>query len=69
MRLLSGKELCRILERKGWNLRRVSGSHYIYSKAESVVRISIPVHGNRPLKKGLLMSFLKAAELSDEDIG
>jgi predicted RNA binding protein YcfA (HicA-like mRNA interferase family) len=50
----SGKELARVAERHGWRLLRVHGSHHIYGKSGSVVRLSIPIHGNRPLKVDLL---------------
>jgi predicted RNA binding protein YcfA (HicA-like mRNA interferase family) len=50
MRSTSGNEIARVLERHGWSLLRVQGSHHIYGKSGSVVRISIPIHGNRPLK-------------------
>ncbi len=43
MKALSGKELARILERHGWNLMRVHGSHHIYGKKGSRVRLSVPV--------------------------
>jgi predicted RNA binding protein YcfA (HicA-like mRNA interferase family) len=36
-----------MIERRGWRLLRVSGSHHIYGKPGSVVRLSIPIHGNR----------------------
>jgi predicted RNA binding protein YcfA (HicA-like mRNA interferase family) len=32
------------------------------------VRLSIPIHGNKPLKIGLLRHLAKLAELSDEDL-
>ena len=35
----------------------------------SVVRLSIPIHGNRPLKLGLLRHLAKLAEISDEEMG
>jgi len=47
MKQISGKELARIVERHGWALLRVSGSHHIYGKAGSIVRLSIPLHANR----------------------
>ena len=70
MKQLSGKELVRIVERHGWTLLRVTGSHhiYIYGRSGSIVRLSIPVHGNRPLKLGLLKHLLKQAGLSEEDL-
>ncbi len=69
MKTLSGRELARVLERHGWELMRTHGSHHIYGRAGSVVRLSVPVHGNRPLKVGLLRHLMKMAELEEGDIG
>jgi predicted RNA binding protein YcfA (HicA-like mRNA interferase family) len=68
MKSVSGREFARIVERHGWNLLRVSGSHHIYGKAGSIVRLSIPIHGNKPMKAGLLHHLMKTAELSDADL-
>jgi len=68
MKTVSGKQLTRILERHGWSLLRVHGSHHIYSKPGSIVRLSVPIHGNQPLKVGLLRHLLKMAELTESDI-
>jgi predicted RNA binding protein YcfA (HicA-like mRNA interferase family) len=46
----------------------VSGSHYIFTKEGRKERISIPIHGNRPLKIGLLGSLMKIADLKEEDL-
>jgi predicted RNA binding protein YcfA (HicA-like mRNA interferase family) len=32
MKSISGKELCKIVQNKGWILRRIKGSHYIFEK-------------------------------------
>ena len=69
MKPLSGRDLARLVERHGWTLLRVSGSHHIYGKAGSVARLSIPVHGNRPLKRGLLKHLLKIVGLSEAEPG
>ncbi len=69
MRSLSGRALARLVERRGWTLLRVNGSHHIYGRPGSVVRLSIPIHGNRPLKTGLLRHLAKLAELPDDDLG
>ncbi len=66
MKALSGKELAKLLEQHGWELARVHGSHHIYHKVGSTVRISIPIHGNQPLKKGLLRHLIKMAGLERE---
>ena len=68
MKSVSGRELARIIERRGWTLLRVSGRHHIYGKAGSVVRLSIPIHGSKPLKTGLLRHLVKLAEISDDDL-
>jgi predicted RNA binding protein YcfA (HicA-like mRNA interferase family) len=42
MTSLSGRDFARVIERHGWRLLRVNGSHHIYGKPGSVVRLSIP---------------------------
>jgi predicted RNA binding protein YcfA (HicA-like mRNA interferase family) len=68
MKQVSGKELARIVERRGWVQLRVTGSHRIYGRQGSIVRLSIPVHGNKPLKVGLLRYLMKQAGLREEDL-
>jgi predicted RNA binding protein YcfA (HicA-like mRNA interferase family) len=63
-----GRTLCKILERQGWTLKRITGSHHIYSKEGIDAILSIPVHGNRDLPKGTLKSILKDADLTEEDL-
>ena len=46
----------------------MNGSHHIYGKPGSVVRLSIPIHGNKALKTGLLRNLLKAAEIDEGEI-
>lgn len=64
MKSLSGKEFARLLERNGWSLRRINGSHHIYGKEGTQVRISVPIHGNDALKLGLQRHLFKLAGLS-----
>jgi len=68
MKSLSGREFARLIEQRGWRLLRVSGSHHIYGKPGSVVRLSVPIHSNRPLKTGLLRHLAKHAEIADDDL-
>lgn len=65
MKSIGGKDFARILERNGWELRRINGSHHIYTKAGHPARISVPIHGNQALKAGLLRYLLKLAEIPD----
>jgi len=66
MKSLSGRDFARLIEQRGWKLLRVAGSHRIYGKSGSVVRLSIPIHGNRPLKIGLLRHLAKLADVEHE---
>lgn len=68
MKIVSGKDFIRVLERHGWRRMRIHGSHHIYAKAGHDERISVPVHGNQPLKLGLLKHFLKVAGISEEEL-
>lgn len=68
MKSISGKEFCKILEKKGWILRRIHGSHHIYTKTSINYRISVPIHGNQSLKLGLLKHLLKIANIDEDDL-
>lgn len=68
MKAVSGKTLCRVLEKYDWSLLRIQGSHHIYGKPGETVRISVPVHGNDSLKSGLLHHLLNLAGLTEADI-
>ncbi len=68
MRSVSGRELIKALERHGWTLLRVQGSHHIYGKAGSNVRLSVPVHGKQALKTGLLRHLMKLAGITEMDL-
>lgn len=65
---VSGKEFARILERHGWSLLRVQGSHHIYGRIGSEVRLSVPIHGNQTLKTGLLRHLMKLAGITEADL-
>jgi predicted RNA binding protein YcfA (HicA-like mRNA interferase family) len=62
---MSGREFARLVERHGWVLLRIQGSHHIYGKPGSTVRLSIPIHANRQLKVGLPRHLLKMAGLPE----
>jgi predicted RNA binding protein YcfA (HicA-like mRNA interferase family) len=47
MKSISGKKLCKIVEKKGWILKKITGSHHIYEKNNENKIISIPVHRNQ----------------------
>jgi len=68
VKAVSGKALCKVIEQNGWELKRITGSHHIYSKTGIDIILVIPVHSNRDLPTGTLKSILKDAELTEEDL-
>lgn len=68
MKSISGKNLCKIVEQKGWILKKITGSHHIYEKLGENKIISIPVHKNQDLKIGTLKSLMKIAELTEDEL-
>jgi predicted RNA binding protein YcfA (HicA-like mRNA interferase family) len=67
MKRVSGKELCQALERKGWVLTRIRGSHHRYEN-EGFPPVVVPVHGNRTLKLGTQLGIMKTAGLTEDDL-
>jgi predicted RNA binding protein YcfA (HicA-like mRNA interferase family) len=67
MKPVSGKDLCKALERKGWVLTGVRGSHHKYQKAD-FPPVIVPVHGTRILKAGTQRAIMRAAGLTDADL-
>ncbi len=68
MKSISGKKLCKIVEKKGWILKKITGSHHIYENLNTNQILSIPVHRNQDLKIGTLKSIMKIAQLTEDDL-
>jgi predicted RNA binding protein YcfA (HicA-like mRNA interferase family) len=68
MKSITGSELCKLLEKKGWQLKNIKGSHHVYMKSGRRERISVPVHGNKDLKIGLLKAIMKIAEINEDEL-
>ena len=68
MKQVSDKEFIRLIQKRGWMLKRINGSHHVFTKEGQPERIVIPVHGNRPLKIGLLKHQMKIAGLVESDL-
>ena len=68
MKSISGRKFCKIVEKKGWVLRKITGSHHIYEKPGEQKIISIPVHKNQDLKIGTLKALMKIAEFKESDL-
>jgi predicted RNA binding protein YcfA (HicA-like mRNA interferase family) len=58
---VTGKHLIKLLQQNGWLLDRVEGSHHILMKGDKT--LSVPVHGNKDLGKGILHALMKQGGL------
>ncbi len=63
---VSGKEMCRIVEKLGFQKVHQAGSHVRYIHPDGR-KTTIPVHGNEELGKGLLLEILKQIKISREE--
>jgi len=68
VKAISGKRLCRLLEARGWVLKRIAGSHHVYVKEGNPARISVPVHGTTVLKLGLQRHLMKLADIDESEL-
>ena len=64
LRILSGKEVCQILEQHGFVKVRQKGSHIIMQKRSENSTITVPVPNHSSIKIGTLRSIIRQSELS-----
>ena len=68
MKPISGKQFAKLLEKHGWKLSRINGNHHIYTKEGEITRISLPIHGNKDLKIGLLKHLLIISGIDESEL-
>jgi len=59
---VSGKDMARFLEREGFSVLRIRGSHRFLNRGDTDT--VVPVHGNRSLKIGTLRKILRDIDLT-----
>ena len=64
---VTGREAIRAFEKGGFAVVRVRGSHHILKKKGCRYTLSIPVHGKKPLSKGLLRRQIRTAGLGEKE--
>lgn len=64
---LTPRQIIKILERKGFVLDRVKGSHHIYYHPDTKRRVIVPLH-KRDLPKGTLLSILQQAGIERDEL-
>lgn len=55
---LTSKQLIKLLEKNGWKLKRVRGSHHTFSKPGVSYNLTVP-HPTKDMATGTLQSILK----------
>jgi predicted RNA binding protein YcfA (HicA-like mRNA interferase family) len=68
LKSISGKDFIKIIEKKGWKLKNINGSHHVYMREGRPFRISVPVHRNQSLKIGLLKHIMNLAEIEEGEL-
>ncbi|MCL2083266.1 MAG: type II toxin-antitoxin system HicA family toxin [Oscillospiraceae bacterium] len=58
---MTGKELVKKLQKDGWKIDRVRGSHHVMEKGD--LTVSVPIHTGKDLPVGTLNDILKKAGL------
>lgn len=66
LKLISGKEMCKILEKIGFEKIQGKGSHVRFKHSDGR-RTVIPIHGNEKLGRGLIREILKQIKLDKEE--
>lgn len=61
------KEIIKALQKKGFVIDHVSGSHYILYNEDKILRVTVAYH-NKPIKKKTIMSILKSAQISVDEL-
>jgi predicted RNA binding protein YcfA (HicA-like mRNA interferase family) len=62
----SGKEVISALQRGGFEITHIRGSHHYLRKPDTGPIVPVPVHGSRDLPLGTLRSILRLAGLTPE---
>ncbi len=63
---ISGKELCKILEKLSFQKIHGKGSHVRFKHIDGR-RTVVPVHGNEELGPGLMLEILKQIKITREE--
>lgn len=63
----SGRKIIRVFRKAGWIVDHIEGSHHILVKEGVEEILSVPVHGTKPIKVGLLKGLIRDSGLTNEE--
>ena len=64
--LLSSKEVCKFLEKEGFQFIRQRGSHVFYRHSDGRTTV-VPMHSNKDVKRSLLREILNEIRITREE--
>ncbi len=67
LRVLSGRKVCEILHRHGFELVRRRGSHVVMQKSSGESTVTVPVPDHKELKLGTLRSIIRQSGADRKD--
>ncbi|OGZ31915.1 MAG: hypothetical protein A3I88_03110 [Candidatus Portnoybacteria bacterium RIFCSPLOWO2_12_FULL_39_9] len=63
----TSREIIKVLKNKGFEIDHTTGSHYVFLHSATHRRVVAPYH-NKDLPKGTLLSILKQAGISKQEL-
>lgn len=67
LRILSGKQVCDILEKHGFSQGRQRGSHIVMQKRLPETTITVPVPNHTEIRIGTLQSIIRQSGLNKSE--
>lgn len=65
--IVPARKLIKVLKKKGFTLHRIKGSHHTFIRNTDRLTVTVPVHPGHDLGRGLTITILKDAGISDEE--
>jgi predicted RNA binding protein YcfA (HicA-like mRNA interferase family) len=67
LKVLSGREVCKILQKYGFQEIRKRGSHIVMQKQLEKNTVTVPVPDHKEIKRGTLMSVIRQSGIPKEE--
>ncbi|OYD17170.1 hypothetical protein CH333_01735 [candidate division WOR-3 bacterium JGI_Cruoil_03_44_89] len=64
---VTGKQVVKVLEKKGFTIIRVRGSHYHLHHHSKDILVTVPVHAGKTLAPKTLKTILRHSKITLED--
>lgn len=64
----SGRNWVKALQKRGWELMRTKGSHHYMRHPDTGDLVSIPCHGNIPLRRSIVQKLERMTGLSPVEV-